>query len=69
VTLMLKVKTPMAARLLRVGRTAGLSLVGYLAAANGPRISCGDFLTAHYLTFLRPEAPVSCMRLLDRSLR
>ena len=31
---------------------------------NGPRISCGDFVTAHYLTFLRYEAPASCMRLL-----
>jgi hypothetical protein len=31
---------------------------------NGPRISCGDFLTAHYLTFLKPEAPASCTRLL-----
>jgi hypothetical protein len=35
VTLMLKVKSPMAANLLRVGRTAGLSLVDeQLAAAN-----------------------------------
>jgi hypothetical protein len=31
---------------------------------NGPRISCGDFSTAHYPTFLKIEAPVSCMRLL-----
>jgi hypothetical protein len=33
---------------------------------NGSRISCGDLLTAHYLTFLRTEAPASCMRLLGR---
>jgi hypothetical protein len=34
---------------------------------NGPRISCGDFLMAHYLTFLTTEAPARCMRLLGRS--
>jgi hypothetical protein len=33
---------------------------------NGPRISCGDFAIGHYLTFLTPEVPVSCMRLLGR---
>ena len=29
---------------------------------NGPRISCGDFLTPHYLMLPRLEAPASCMR-------
>jgi hypothetical protein len=32
--------------------------------SNGARISCGDFPTAHNPTFLGPEAPASCMRLL-----
>src|SRR4029079_19710476 len=31
---------------------------------NGPRISCGDFLTGRYVTYLRPGAPGSCMRLI-----
>src|SRR4051812_28033647 len=31
---------------------------------NGPRISCGDSHVAHYLTFLRPAASASCLRLL-----
>jgi len=35
--------------------------------SNGPRISCGDYLVEHYPTFLRPEASVSCMRLLGRT--
>src|SRR5215207_10005946 len=29
---------------------------------NEPRISCGDCSTAHNPTFLRPEAPASCVR-------
>src|SRR5918999_209501 len=44
VTLMLKVNSPMAATLLRVRRTAGLSLVD-LVGANGMGLSGG---TAHY---------------------
>ena len=39
-----------------------------LGLPNGPRISCGDFSTVHYPTFLRSEASASCMRLLGRSL-
>ena len=31
---------------------------------NGPRISCGDCSKPHHPTFLSPEAPASCMRLL-----
>ena len=36
----------------------------FLPRPNGPRISCGDFLTAYYLTFLKIEATASFMRLL-----
>jgi hypothetical protein len=46
------------------------SIQQFLAARppNGPRISCGDSSTAHYPTFLRPEAPASWMRLLGCSV-
>lgn len=37
-------------------RPAMLALGELLVAANGPRISCRDLSTAHYLTFLEPEA-------------
>jgi hypothetical protein len=39
-------------------------MVRWCELPNGPRISCGASLNAHYQTFLRAEASASCMRLL-----
>jgi hypothetical protein len=47
-----------------VGEGKALSQSYAWRQPNGPRISCGDSLTAHNPTFLTREASASCMRLL-----